>query len=155
MLGGWRNSDPGAALLICSDDDSLLHIVTDGGVYARVAPPNWVVCRGMNATVIWSYIWQNIDISSDIGHDNLAIWLFLSQTFNDIHYLSSFFNNDFPIFFSWNLSQYVYFYYWLLLQYPSWLSPFSKCYLKSSHTTWVTFGDLNSQKKKTIISPTK
>ncbi len=53
----------------------------------------------MNATVIWSYIWQNIDISSDIGHDNLAIWLFLSQTFNDIHYLSSFFNNDFPIFF--------------------------------------------------------
>ncbi len=63
----------------------------------------------MNATVIWSYIWQNIDISSDIGQDNLAIWLFLSQTFNDIHYLSSFFNNDFPIFFSWNLSQYVYF----------------------------------------------
>ncbi len=53
----------------------------------------------MNATVIWSYIWQNIDISSDIGQDNLAIWLFLSQTFNDIHYLSSFFNNDFPIFF--------------------------------------------------------
>ncbi len=35
---------------------------------------------------------------SDIGHDNLTKLLFLSQTFNDIHYLSSFFIMIFPVF---------------------------------------------------------